>query len=502
MNEATEYLVMKQITKSFGSVEVLSDITFSARRGEVHCLLGGNGAGKSTLMNILGGIIPKDHGSILIDGKEIQINEPGDSMRNKIAFIHQELKLFSMRSIADNIYLSRLPTKGPWKIVDEKKKNQDTRQWLDMIELDKDPRTPVSELSIAERQMVEIAKALSHEPNIIIFDEPTSSLTSKETKLLFGIIRKLRDAGTCIIFISHKFDEIFELCDRVTVIRNGTTVGTVEVQKTNTDELVSMMIGVKLDQYYPPLCPSTSDEVVLETREIWNRNLQGVSMELKKGEILGLFGLVGAGRSELCRAIFGLDPILRGELYLQGKKVEIKSPKAAMRAGLSFLTEDRKLEGLIMNMDIGANLNLPVIDKMTVRGIGLYKRRAAQRNARSAFEAFSIKAKGLGQRVRYLSGGNQQKVVLSKWLLTQSPVYLLDEPTRGVDIKAKADIYNMIAKLAKEGAAVMVVSSEAPELLGICHRILVMKDGKITGALDHENAREEDLVKLAVSGGE
>lgn len=502
MDDNIGYLEMKGIGKCFGSVAVLSNTNLSVRKGEVLGLLGGNGAGKSTLMNILGGIIPKDGGQILIDGKEVEINNPNDSMKNGIAFIHQELKLFSMRSIAENIYMSRLPTKGLLKFVDEKKINEDAKIWLDLVKLNKDPRTPINELSIAERQMVEIAKALSRKSRIIIFDEPTSSLTSKETKLLFEIINELRDSGVSIIFISHKFDEIFEICDRVTVIRNGVDVATVKVSETDTDELVSLMIGIKLNQYYPPIEVTDSEENILELENLMNNRLDGVSISVKKGEILGLFGLVGAGRSELCRAIFGLDPLNKGEVLLEGKAIKKLSPKTAMKAGISFLTEDRKLEGLIMDMDIISNLNLPILPRLTLPVIGCYKGLDARKNCINAFRSYGIVAKGPTQRVRYLSGGNQQKVVLSKWFLTNSKVYLLDEPTRGVDVKAKADIYNMINMLAKKGASVIVVSSEAPELLGICHRILVMRDGRIVGEVSHSDAKEEELVKLAVGGGE
>ncbi len=496
-----DYLVMKNITKNFGPVNVLSDITFSAKKGEVHCLLGGNGAGKSTLMNILGGILQKDSGTIEINGQPVEITNPNDSMKCGIAFIHQELKLFSMRTIAENLFISDLPTTGFFKVLDNKKINNDAKQWLDLIELKRDPKTPINKLSIAERQMVEIAKALSRDPQIIIFDEPTSSLTSRETKILFSIIEKLKARNVCIIFISHKFDEIFEICDRVTVIRNGQTIGTVTVKETNSDELINMMIGIRLDQYFPPMHIEQYNEELFSVRNLNNRNLDNVSFSIKKGEILGIFGLVGAGRSELCKALFGVDKIDSGEIFLDNKALKIKNPASAMKSGISYLTEDRKLEGLIMDMDIGTNLNLPIIRKLTIPGISFFRRKRAKQNASGAFKEFSIKANSVRQRVKYLSGGNQQKVVLSKWLLTGSKVFLLDEPTRGVDIAAKADIYKSINRLARNGAAVVVVSSEAPELIGLCHRILVMKDGAIVGVFSHENVKEEELVKLAVGGG-
>lgn len=500
--EQDGYLVMKNIHKSFSSVKVLRGVNLSVRQGEIHGFLGGNGAGKSTLMNILGGIYEKDSGEIIIDGNPVKISNPMKAIQSGISFIHQELKLFSMQSVADNIFMSRLPVhgKGNFGWVDDREKNRMTRKWLDMVELNVDPKTIVDRLSIAQQQMVEIAKALSYESKIIIFDEPTSSLTSKEAKTLFGLINKLKQAGNCIIFISHKFEEVFELCDRVTVLRDGKDVGTVNVCETSTDELVHMVIGVRLEQYYPEIPKLKSEDKIFEVRNFVNRRLKNVSFSVKKGEVLGIFGLVGAGRSELARAVFGLDYLQSGEIYIHGKKVRIKSPRSAIKAGISFLTEDRRGEGLVLEMDINDNLNLPLLDRMTMPVTGWLNKRQMKRNTQASLEQFQIVAKDGRQTVKQLSGGNQQKVVLSKWFMTDSEVLILDEPTRGVDIKAKAEIYEAVEKITSSGRSVIIISSEGPELLGICHRILVMKGGKLVGEFSRREASEEILMKCAMGG--
>lgn len=500
--EQDGYLVMKDIHKSFSSVQVLRGVNLSIRQGEIHGFLGGNGAGKSTLMNILGGLYEKDSGTILMNGEPVKIGNTMQAIQHGISFIHQELKLFSMQSVADNIFMSRLPVKGKGRfgLVDDQEKNRMTKKWLEMVELDVDPKTIVGQLSIAQQQMVEIAKALSYESKIIIFDEPTSSLTSKEAKILFQLIRKLKEAGTCIIFISHKFEEVFELCDRVTVLRDGKDVGTVKISETTTDELVSMVIGVKLEQYYPEIAAPKSEKKVFEAKNILNRRVKNVSFAVKEGEVLGIFGLVGAGRSELARAIFGLDYMKSGEIYVDGKLTRIKSPLSAMKAGIGFLTEDRREEGLVLGMDINNNVNLPIVDRLSVKGCGWLKKKKMKENTKEAFEQFHIVAKDGSQPVKQLSGGNQQKVVLSKWFMTNPEVFILDEPTRGVDIKAKAEIYEAIAGISKTGRSVILISSEGPELLGVCHRILVMKDGEIAGEFLKEEASEEILVKCAMGG--
>ncbi len=500
--EKNDYLVIENIHKSFYGVEVLKGVNFSVASGEVHGLLGGNGAGKSTLMNVLGGLYAKDAGRILIGGKEVEITDSKAAEQAGIGFIHQELKLFDLRSVAENIMISNLPTRGMFRLVDDRKKNEEAKKWLEVVGLKVEPATRLGELSIAEQQQVEIAKALSLNAKILIFDEPTSSLTNRETKILFGIINKLKAEGACIIYISHKSDEIFQICDRVTVLRNGENVGTLDTGTATNDELVSLIIGRKLEQYFPelPAAPGPEAVKVLEVKNLVNKKLAGVSFDVRKGEILGLFGLVGAGRSETARAIFGLDYIASGEIWLDGKQVKITSPRKAMKSGLSFLTENRREEGLIMKMDIKNNLTFPILKRITVPGLGYVKRRKELGLVKDAFQKFLIKATGPKQRVSTLSGGNQQKVVLSKWFMTDSNVLILDEPTRGVDVGAKVEIYELIVEMVAKGLSVIMISCEESEILGMCHRILVMRDGKVLGEFDHDEVTQAKLVALCLEG--
>lgn len=500
--EQKDYLVIEDVHKSFFGVEVLKGVSLSAAAGEVHGLLGGNGAGKSTLMNILGGIYTKDSGSIYIGGKEAHITDSKSAEKAGIAFIHQELKLFDLRSVAENIMISRLPTKGPFHFVDDKKKNEIAKKYLNEVGLQVSPTTRLGELSIAEQQQVEIAKALSLDAKILIFDEPTSSLTNRETNILFGIIRQLKANGACIIYISHKSDEIFEICDKVSVLRNGENVGTLDTSVATNDELASLIIGRRLDQYYAelPPAPGPDAEKVLEVKNLVNKKLNGVSFYLRKGEILGLFGLVGAGRSETARAIFGLDKLASGEIYIEGKQVKITSPHKAMTSGISFLTENRREEGLVLKQDIRKNLTFPILNRIQIPGIGYIRGKLEMSLVKDAFKRFLIKATGPEQRVGTLSGGNQQKVVLAKWFMTESKVLLLDEPTRGVDIGAKAEIYQLIAEMVAKGLSVILISCEEAEMVGMCHRILVMRDGKIIGEFNRNETTQEELVALCMGG--
>ncbi len=493
------YVKLVDIRKSFFGVEVLKGVTFDVYPGEVHGLLGGNGAGKSTLMNILGGLYTKDGGDIIIDGKTVSINTAHQAEQAGIGFVHQELKLFNGRNIAENIYMWRLPT-TKIGFVNDKLIHKEARQYLDQVGLDIPTTMKLGDLSLAEQQLVEIAKVLSMNAKIIIFDEPTSSLTVAETKRLFGIIRQLKEAGKVIIFISHKFDEIFEICDKVTVLRDGQVVFTRYTAEITSEDLASAVIGRRLDQYYPvlPKAPGPEAEVVLEVKNYKNNRLNGVDLDLRKGEILGLFGLVGAGRSELLRAIFGLDVLETGETFLNGQKVKINNPRKAMNLGISFLTENRREEGLVLKRNIRENLTLPILKRVGIPGVGTIRFKKENQLVKEAFQKFLIKAEGPRQISGRLSGGNQQKVVLSKWMMTEAPILLLDEPTRGVDIGAKAEIYELITKMVKEnGMSVILVSSEAPEIMGMSHRIAVMRGGKIAAIYQNGEVTEEHLVLAA-----
>lgn len=501
--EKQAYLEFRDIHKSFVGVRVLSGICFSVHSGEVHGFLGGNGAGKSTLMNILGGLYCKDCGDILIDGKVVNITCTQKAEELGIGFVHQELKLFNNLSLAENIFMWRLPTKKPFGFVDDKTKNEESVKWLKMVGLDVAPTTLVEDLSIAGQQLVEIAKVLSMGARIIILDEPTSSLTTAETKNLFDIIRQLKKQNVCIIYISHKFDEIFEICDTVTVLRDGNAVWTRPVGEITNEDLTQAVIGRRLNQYFPqlPQAPGEDAQKILEVKGYKNKKLDDVSFSLRKGEILGIFGLVGAGRSELLRAIFGMDPIYEGETILNGKRRKISNPRHAMKNGISFLTENRREEGLILKMNIKHNLTMPILKRVSIPVVGTLRFGTEDTLVDSSFKRFLIKADGPRQRAGQLSGGNQQKVVLSKWILTDSPILMLDEPTRGVDIGAKAEIYELITRLIEEsGTSVILVSSEAPEILGMSHRILVMRDGKIIAEHANGEVTEEELVLECARG--
>ena len=499
MEERKNYFEMQGITKSFPGVKVLKGVSFGVREGEVMGLIGGNGAGKSTLMNILGGLYRKDDGEILIQGKPANIRSPGDSKKYGIAFVHQELKQFPYLSVAENICMSNLPTSGLLRMVDEKKKHAYAKQVLEQVGLEVDTSTIMEELSIADQQLIEIAKALSGDTKILILDEPTSSITDKEIKKLFAVMDRLRKQGVCLIFISHKLNEVFEICDRVSVLRDGQIIGTREIAETTESEIVSMMIGRSLDQYYPKISVTESTHKLLEVSNFSNEKVHNVSFDLYEGEVLGIFGLVGAGRSELARAIFGLDPIESGALKIDGMPVKFRSSRQAIDAGIAFLTENRRSEGIIPEMGIRENVSLPILGSLC--NLGVINRKADRNVVKKAFEDFQIVASGPEQFVKTLSGGNQQKVVLAKWMATNVRVLILDEPTRGVDIGAKAEIYKLIAKMAKEtGLGVIIISSEEQEILGNCHRVLVMNGGRITGEFTRDEVTEEKMFACAMGG--
>lgn len=499
MKERSNYFEMRDIIKSFPGVKVLKGVTFGVREGEIHGLIGGNGAGKSTLMNILGGIYKKDDGEIMIKGEPAAIRSPGDSKKYGIAFVHQELKQFPYLSVAENICMSQLPTSGVLRVVDEKKKKAYAEQVLAKVGLKTNPNTIMEDLSIADQQLIEIAKALSGDTKILILDEPTSSITDKEIRKLFDVMDELRKQGVCLIFISHKLNEVFEICDRVSVMRDGQVMGTKEIAETTEGEIVSMMIGRSLEQYYPEVVVSDSKHKLMEVCNFNSEKVHDVSFDLYEGEVLGIFGLVGAGRSELARAIFGLDPLQSGTLKIDGKAVRFRNSRQAIDQGVAFLTENRRSEGIIPEMGIRENISLPVLTDLS--RLGVINRKADKALVAKAFKDFQIVASGPEQFTKTLSGGNQQKVVLAKWMATNVRILILDEPTRGVDIGAKAEIYKLIAAMAKEnGLGVIIISSEEQEIMGNCHRILVMNRGRITGEFTRNEVTEEKMFAGAMGG--
>jgi ribose transport system ATP-binding protein len=487
---------MAGIDKSFPGVRALNGARFELRAGEVHALMGENGAGKSTLMKVLAGIYQRDRGAILIDGNPAEIASPRAAQELGIGIIHQELSLMPDLTAAQNILIGREPRRAAGLLLDETALNARAAAILQSMNLSLDPRTPVHGLSIARQQMVEIAKALSYRSRVLIMDEPTAALNDAEIAELFAIIRKLRGEGVGIVYISHKMDELKRIADRVTVMRDGETVDTVPAAETPVETIISMMVGRKLSDEAVAVPDLSGAEVALEVRGLRRgAEIRDVSFSVRKGEILGFAGLMGAGRTEVARAIFGADPIDSGEVHVRGRKVSIAQPKDAVRAGIGYLSEDRKQFGLATGMDVRNNIALASLSRFT--GAGGILREGAMRAAAVAYiDRLSIKTPSDQQEARLLSGGNQQKVVIAKWLLRDCDILIFDEPTRGIDVGAKSEIYKLLNSLAAQGRAVIVISSELPEILRLSHRIAVMCEGRLTGILP-AGATQEEIMKLA-----
>lgn len=490
-------LEMKHIGKGFPGVVALKDVSISLDRGQVLALLGENGAGKSTLIKVLAGVHEKDKGEIFIDGKEYHFTNPGQALEAGVAVIYQELCLAPDLSVAENIFLGKIPKKKN-RLIDVERMFQDAELLLKSIGSDIDPHVLVRELTIAQQQMVEIAKCLSFHSHIIVMDEPTSSLTSDEVSKLFQLIEKLKSEGIGIIYISHKMEEIFTIADKVTVIRDGSTVGSKMIGECQQKELIEMMVGRALNRYFIKE-DHVQDEVVLEVKDFVTTYTDNpVSFFLRRGEILGFSGLVGAGRSELMRAVFGIDPKVRGTTIINGKKVEIRKAKDAIRNGLAMVSEDRKKEGLILYNDIAFNLSMLSTDKF-ISHLHVDKEKENQIIGEQ-IKRLKIKAFGPQQLAVNLSGGNQQKVVLGKWLAISPQIIIMDEPTRGIDVGAKAEIYEIMNQLVKEGHSIIMVSSELPEIINMCDRVVVMMEGAVTGILEKkEELSQENIMYYSLN---
>jgi ribose transport system ATP-binding protein len=490
-------VLMEGIEKSFPGVHALSQCKFELRAGEVHALVGENGAGKSTLMKILTGIYKKDAGRILYKGSEVDIPNPRAAQMLGISIIHQELNLMPHLTVAQNIFIGREPRRGLQFVLDEKRINEQTQQLFSQLHLKLDPRTRVSDLTVAKQQMVEIAKALSHNAEVLIMDEPTAALTESEIDELFNTIRSLRAKGVGIIHISHRLEELKQISDRVTVMRDGRYIDTVSTAETSIDQIINMMVGRTIYESTPEIPETASDEVVLEVRNL-NRGkiIRDVNFKLKRGEILGFAGLMGAGRTEVARAVFGADPIDSGEIFRHGKKVAIRSPRDAVQNGVGYLSEDRKGFGLTVGMDVETNIVLATFERF-LRLFGWVDSNKISSTAAHYVEALSIKTPSLTQKVQYLSGGNQQKVVVGKWLTADTEILIFDEPTRGIDVGAKSEIYRLLNDLAQQGKSIIMISSELPEILRMSHRIIVMCEGRITGELSGTEATQEKIMKFA-----
>ncbi|MBQ3115009.1 MAG: ATP-binding cassette domain-containing protein [Clostridia bacterium] len=487
---------MKNISKGFPGVKALDKVSLTVNKGTVHALMGENGAGKSTLMKCLFGIYNKDSGQILLEGKEVSFKNSKDALENGVAMVHQELNQALKRNVMDNIWLGRYPTLFNF-VVSEQKMYKDTMEIFKQLNIDVSPTAIMGTLPVAKRQMVEIAKAVSYDSKIIVFDEPTSSLTEQEVEHLFRIINMLKSRGCGIIYISHKMEEILKISDDITVMRDGTHVATKPASEMTIDKIIKLMVGRELGNRFPPK-DNKVGEVVLEVENLsaMYSGLEDVSFKLKKSEILGIAGLAGSGRTEVLENIFGIATRKNGKITLHGKKMENKNPKDAIKNGFALLTEERRANGIFGILDITLNTTISNLSNYKVKKLFLSSGKMLK-DTRWAISTMRIKTPSHKTQIRTLSGGNQQKVILGRWLLTRPEILLLDEPTRGIDVGAKYEIYQLIIDLAKKGKSVIIVSSEMPELMGICDRILVMSGGRLAGEVDAKNTSQEEIMTLA-----
>jgi ribose transport system ATP-binding protein len=488
---------MTDISKSFPGVHALDGARFELRPGEVHALVGENGAGKSTLMKVLAGIYRRDGGTIKVKGQEVDVTSPRQAQDLGIAIIHQELNLMGHLTVAQNIFIGREPRRGLPFWLDEKALNRKASELFEELHIRLDPKARVSGLAVAAQQMVEIAKALSYNSDVLIMDEPTAALTETEIDELFRITRHLRERGHGIVHISHRLEELKVVTDRVTVMRDGRYIDTVNTPEATIGQIISMMVGRTIFEEAPDLPETPSPEVVLEVRNLnRGRVIRDVSFQLHRGEILGVAGLVGAGRTEVMRAVFGADERDSGEILIHGQPASIKTPSDAVKSGIAYLSEDRKRYGLALPMDVEANTVMASLGKFT-RALGRISYKRTREVALEHVETLAIKTPSIGQRVKNLSGGNQQKVVIAKWLTADTEILIFDEPTRGIDVGAKSEIYRLLNDLARQGKAIIMISSELPEILRMSHRILVMCEGRITGELMAGEATQERIMTFA-----
>jgi len=491
---AEALLEMIGIQKYFPGVHALDNASLNVNKGEVHALVGENGAGKSTLMKVLTGIYQKDAGTIRFRGQEIEPANPKHSQSLGIGIIHQELNLMPHLTVAQNIFIGREPRKGIF--IDQSTENKQTRDMLKALNVDIDPTIPAGKLTVAKQQMVEIAKALSYDSELLIMDEPTAALTESEIQELFKVIRDLREKGHGIIYISHRLDELPQISDRVTVMRDGQYVGTRETSRVTKEEIISMMVGRTI--YEKPKSHSTVPKdapVVLKAEHLMGSNVKDVSFELRRGEILGFAGLMGAGRTETMRALFGADALTGGDIYVKGKKVHIKSPSDAIAHGICYLSEDRKAFGLAVGLSVRDNCVMATLDEYMM---GVFTNdRKIEAVTNEYVNKIGIKTPSTKQLVKNLSGGNQQKIVIAKWLIRNSDILIFDEPTRGIDVGAKQEIYKLMNALVEEGKSIIMISSEMPELLRMSDRLVVMCEGSVTGELDIAEVTQEKIMTLA-----
>jgi ribose transport system ATP-binding protein len=499
MTDPSPFLQLEGIVKRFPGVLALNDVGFEVRAGEVHALLGENGAGKSTLIKTISGVYHADAGEIRIDGRPVHLRNPHDAQALGISTIYQEFTLAPDMTVAENIFLGREPLKlRALSIVDRKALIRQTHDVLSSLDLEIDPEATVKHLGVAQQQMVEIAKALSLDARLIIMDEPTATLTSHEIERLFEAIARLKQRQVALIYVSHRLDEVKAVCDRATILRDGTFVATVPVASTTVDEMIRLMVGRDLKDKFPKVKSEPREEMLRVEQLTRKGELHGVSFNVRRGEIVGIAGLVGSKRTETARAIFGADPIDRGRILLRGKPVSVRTPGDAIEHGIALVPEDRKRQGIFATLSVWENVVLSALRRFSRRGI-LDVRREKQR-AQEFVASLRIATPDLEKRVLDLSGGNQQKVVIAKWLNTNAEVFLFDEPTRGIDVGGKIEVYKLMGELISRGAAIVMISSELPEILGLSDRILVMREGRICGEFDRADATEEKILNCALRG--
>ena len=489
-------LEMENISKEFPGVKALDNVQLKLKPGTVHALMGENGAGKSTLMKCLFGIYEKNSGKILLDGVEVNFKSTKEALENGVSMVHQELNQVLQRNVLDNIWLGRYPMKGFF--VDEKKMYNDTINIFKDLDIKVDPRKKVADLPIAERQMIEIAKAVSYKSKVIVMDEPTSSLTEKEVDHLFKIIKKLKESGVGIIYISHKMEEIKMISDEITILRDGKWISTNDVSKISTEQIISMMVGRDLTERFPKK-DNTAKEMMLEVKNLTALNqpsIQDVSFELYKGEILGIAGLVGSKRTEIVETIFGMRPKEHGEIILNGKTVKNRNPEEAIKNGFALVTEERRSTGIFSMLDIAFNSVISNLDRYKNK-FKLLKNKDIEKDTKWIVDSMRVKTPSYTTKIGSLSGGNQQKVIIGRWLLTEPEVLMLDEPTRGIDVLAKYEIYQLMIDLAKKDKGIIMISSEMPELLGVTDRILVMSNGRVAGIVKTSETNQEEIMELS-----
>ncbi|MFC5529434.1 sugar ABC transporter ATP-binding protein [Cohnella yongneupensis] len=494
----TPILEMQNISKSFNGNKVLDKTRFELRKGEVHALMGGNGAGKSTLMKILTGVYELDEGSIRLYGSDVQIQTPVDAEKHGISMIFQEFSLVPELTVAQNIFLGREP-KNALGFIDDKKSAQLTKQLLNELNVDMKPNDVVADLGVGYWQMTEIAKALSKDTKILVMDEPTSSLTTRETEILFAFMERLKQKGISIVYISHRMDEIFRVCDRMTIMRDGKHLITEEISRLDMESVVQHIAGKNLEKFeWKERKRGISDTVVLEVKDLrTNNRVNGVSFELKQGEVLGIAGLMGSGRTETLRAIFGIDSATGGDIYVGGRKADMRSPKDAIKNGIALVPEDRRVQGLVLEHEVKDNILLPSLSRISNVFVNDSKGNSI---AEEWVRQLNIKTDSIYKTSRLLSGGNQQKIVFAKWLANSPDIILLDEPTIGIDIRAKTEIIDMIRALAEEGKSILLVSSEMTELLAVSDRVLVFHDGKVVKEFRQEEISSEEDLEQAIQG--